>query len=296
MKRYLKVFVVFYFISGNMFSQDDKIGFGFRAGASISKLDGPSEMGPNGESLEEYTNARGFHIGAAINYKATDLFGLRGEFVFSQRGTLYDYDGPSYYVLGRGNARTTIITGTRKQTLNVSNAFLDIPVMAYYKFGSFEISGGLNTGILLASTAGGSTNFEGISPQGNTIPFEVGLNHNYKKDEPGGASETEFEVSIDGGFPYTVPETVMAYYEFETKEKNWYKTIDFGIVVGAAFYLNEGLYVSARYVHGLTDVDENTYDVSLQTITQDGSPNGSFVQRADDNKSRSWQFSIGFSF
>ena len=72
--------------------------------------------------------------------------------------------------------------------------------------------------------------------------------------------------------PYTVPETVMAYYEFETKEKNWYNTIDFGLVVfGAAFYLNEGLYLSARYIHGLGDVDQNTYDVSLQTLNPDGS-------------------------
>jgi hypothetical protein len=292
MKRYLIVCTALFFISGSMFSQSEKIGFGFRAGASISKLDGPSEMGPNGESLEEYTNARGFHIGAAVNYKATDLFGMRAEFVFSQRGTIYDYEGPSYYVLGRGNVLTTTIMGTRTQTLNVSNAYIDIPVMAYYKFGKFEVSGGLNTGILLASTAGGSTDFNGMSSFGTpVIPFEIGLNHNYKSDKAGEASSELITVNVDG-FPYTVPETVMAYYEFETKDKNQYKTIDFGLVACASFYLNEGLYLSARYIHGLSDVDVSTYDVSLQTLNQDGS----FVQRADENKSRSWQFSIGFSF
>ncbi|HQW01936.1 MAG TPA: hypothetical protein PLR30_05635, partial [Saprospiraceae bacterium] len=106
------------------------------------------------------------------------------------------------------------------------------------------------------------------------------------------ASSETFDVSIDGSFPYAVPETVMAYYEFETKEENQYKTIDFGLVVGAAFYINEGLYLSARYTHGLSDADVNNYDVSLQSLNTDGS----FKYRDDDNKSRSWQFSVGFSF
>ena len=227
--------------------------------------------------------ARGFHIGASVSYKFTDLVGMKAEFVYSQRGTEYTYDGPSYYVLGRGTIRSTTIYGNRQQTLDLSNVFLDIPVMAYYKIGKLELCGGVNAGILLASTAGGSTNFEGISSLGNPIaPFQVGLNHNYKKDEAGEASSETFDVSIDGSFPYTVPETVMAYYEFETKVENQYKTLDFGLVVGAAFYVNEGLYFSARYNHGLSDADVNTYDVSLQSLNTDGS----FKYHDDDNRSR----------
>ena len=293
MKRYLILLAAMWLVSGSVISQNDNRGFGFRAGASIAKLDGPSELGPNGEELEEYTMARGFHIGASVSYKFTDLVGMKAEFVYSQRGTEYTYDGPSYYVLGRGTIRSTTIYGDRQQTLDLSNVFLDIPVLAYYKIGKLELCGGVNTGILLASTAGGSTNFEGISSLGNPIaPFQVGLNHNYKKDKAGEASSETFDVSIDGSFPYAVPETVMAYYEFETKEENQYKTIDFGLVVGAAFYINEGLYLSARYTHGLSDADVNNYDVSLQSLNTDGS----FKYRDDDNKSRSWQFSVGFSF
>ncbi len=214
------------------------------------------------------------------------------EFVFSQRGTIYDYKGPSYYVLGRGNVLTTTIGGTRTQTLNVSNAYIDLPLMVYYKIGMFELSGGLNSALLIASTAGGSTDFEGKSALGTTVaPFEVGLNHNYKKDEAGGASEETISVNVDGR-NYAVPETVMAYYEFPVKDKNQYKTLDFGIVGCVSIFLNEGLFFSARYVHGLGDVDENLYDVSLQSLN----PDGSFIQRADKNTSRSWQFSVGFSF
>ncbi len=292
MKRYLIVWLACSVISGTAFSQNENIGFGFRAGASISKLDGPSELGPIGETLEEYTMAGGFHIGAAVIYKFTDLVGMKAELVYSQRGTKYEYNGPSYYVLGRGNLLNTTIFGNRIQTLDISNTFLDIPVLAYYKIGKFEICGGVNTGILLASTAGGSTNFTGTSSLGTPIaPFLVGLNHNYKKDEAGGASTKTIAVNIDGR-PYEVPETVMAYYEFTAKDKNQYKTIDFGLVVGAAFYINEGLYFSARYNHGLSDADVNTYDVSLQSLNL----NNSFQYRDDDNRNRSWQFSVGFSF
>lgn len=291
--KYLIAVVAFLVISGSAYAQNEKLGYGFRAGASISKFNGPSETGPDGESLESWSNAKGFHIGAAISYKFTDLFGARAEFVFSQRGTIYDYKGPSYYELGRYTVNHTTIGGTRNQTLNVSNAYIDIPLMVYYKIGMFELSGGLNSAFLIASTAGGSTDFEGKSSLGNPVtPFEVGLNHNYKKDKAKGASEETFEVTVDGSFPYTVPVTVNAYYEFPVKDKNLYKTLDFGIVGCASIFLNEGLFFSARYVHGLGDVDENLYDVSLKTLN----PDGSFVQRADKNTSRSWQFSVGFSF
>ena len=290
--KYLITIIAFLIIAGNTFAQNEKLGYGFRAGASISTFNGPSETGPNGESLESWSNAKGFHIGAAVSYKVTDLFGARMEFVFSQRGTIYDYKGPSYYVLGRGNVLTTTIGGTRTQTLNVSNAYIDLPLMVYYKIGMIELSGGLNSALLIASTAGGSTDFEGVSALGTTVaPFEVGLNHNYKKDKAGGASEETISVNVDGR-NYAVPETVMAYYEFPVKDKNQYKTLDFGLVGCVSIFLNEGLFFSARYVHGLGDVDENLYDVSLKSLN----PDGSFIQRADKNTSRSWQFSVGFSF
>ena len=116
-------------------------------------------MGPNGEELEEYTKARGFHIGAAVSYKFTDLVGMRAEFVFSQRGTIYNYDGPSYYVLGRGNVRTPPSMETESKPSDA----VQMP-FSTFRYGILQIRklrtmGGVNTGILLASTAGGSTEF-----------------------------------------------------------------------------------------------------------------------------------------
>jgi hypothetical protein len=292
MLKHLIVLTALLTIAVNTIAQSDFLGFGFRAGLSIAKLDGPSELGPNGTTLESFSMANGFHIGAAVNFKFTDLVGLRTEFVYSQRGTEYLYDGPSYFVLGRNTVEMTTIMGNRRQSINISNAYIDIPVLAYYKIGRIEIAGGLNSGLLVASTAGGNIDFNGMSALGTAVsPFRVNLNYNYKKDEAGEASSTTQNVTVDGRV-YTVPVDVGAYYEFNTKDKNLFKPLDFGLVAGASFFLNEGLFLSIRYMHGLGDMDRNDYDVSLQSLN----PNGTHIQRNDVNKSRSWQFSVGFSF
>lgn len=291
--KYLCVFAACCLMSVGMMAQSENIGFGFRAGASYSKFNGPSEIGPDGSDLESFSNTSGFHIGAAVNYKYSDLMGMRAEFVYSQRGSINDYNGPSYYVLGRYDVLNQTIRGTRNQTLKVTNAYIDIPILFYYRIGKLELSGGFNSSILLASTAGGSTDFNGVSSIGTPVdPFEVGLEHNYKSDEAMEASSDLQYVDVDG-FPYAVPTRTGAYYEFLEKDKDNFKTFDFGLVACAAFYINEGLYISARYIHGLTDVDRNEYDVSLQLAPN---ADGTGVPRADKNTIQAWQFSVGFSF
>ena len=281
------------FLAGNVKSQIESIGYGFRAGLSLAKSDGPSELGPNGESLEANKMATGFHIGLQLNYKFGDLMGLRTELLFSQRGTDYLYDGPSYYLLGRNTLTSVTIGGTRKQSINVSNAYIDVPLSVYYKLKGFELSGGVNLGLLISSAAGGSIDFAGISPiTGNPlVPFKINLNYNYKSDDGGEASTTTQDVSVDGR-SYAVPTFIGAYYEFPEKDKNMFKTLDIGLIGGLSYFLNEGLYLGVRYIHGLGDVDRNEYDISLRELN----PDGSFIQRNDENKSKSWQFSVGFSF
>ena len=274
-------------------SQNSQLGFGFRAGLSYSKYDGPSEMGPNGEALESWSNDKGFHIGGGVTYKFTDLVGARLELSFSQRGTKTTYEGPSYYILGRETFPYKL-NGTRTQNLNVNNAYIDFPLTAYYKIGKFEIFGGLNTGILLASTGGGTITFDNIQNGSPEDEFILSLNHNYKKDQAGGASVERTEISISGA-PFFEPTFLGAYYEFEERDKMQYQTIDMGLIGGASYYINEGLFISFRYIYGLGDVDRNDYDISLQTINGT-SPNFTHVQRADTNKSLSMQFSVGFSF
>lgn len=291
MSKYILVCAVL-MLTLHVSGQSDLFGFGFRAGLSYAKIDGPSELGMNGEKLEINKMTSGFHIGMTLNLKVTDIMGLRAELIYSQRGNDYTYEGPSYFVLGPGTLQSATIMGTRKQTINVANSYIDIPLTAYYKIGYFEIFGGLNTGVLIGSSAGGEIAFEGTSPNGNPMaPFEIGLDYNYKKDEAGAGSEATNDVNVDGRI-YKVPQFIGAYYEFPTKEKSLYETLDFGLTAGIAYFLNDGLFLSVRYLHGLGDMDSNFYDRSLQSLDS----NGNLIPRADVNKSKSWQFSVGFSF
>lgn len=292
MTQRILVFLLAILCTLSISAQDKKIGYGFRAGLSYSKFDGPSETGPDGKELESFTNDKGFHIGAAFSYKFTDLVGARAEFMYSQRGSNIKYDGPSYYEVGR-RLVPYVLKGTRQQQLNVNNTFIDIPVMLYYKFGKLEIFGGLNTGLLIGSTGAGSLRIEDVT-NGTLAPdpfLALTLDYNYKKDKAGEASleQTEFTVN---GLPFSEPSTLGAYYEFEERDKMQYKTLDFGLVGGASFFFNEGLFVSWRYVYGLGDVDRNEYDISLQTLNTDRT----HVKREDNNRSLSMQFSVGFSF
>src|SRR5688572_32111522 len=107
MTKYILLLAVSFFAI-TLDAQADRIGYGFRAGLSFSKIDGPSETGPNGEALETNKMASGFHIGMAMNVKITDEFGFRPELVYSQRGTDYTYTGPSYFKLGGGTQPITI--------------------------------------------------------------------------------------------------------------------------------------------------------------------------------------------
>ncbi|MGB4847521.1 MAG: porin family protein [Saprospiraceae bacterium] len=291
--KYILITSFLVFLAGNAISQNDMIGYGFRAGLSMGQYTGPSETGPNGETLETNKLASGFHIGMTINFKFGDLMGLRTELMFSQRGTDYLYKGPSYYVLGRNTLTPITIAGTRKQSTKVSNAYLDVPLVLYYRIKSFEISGGLNTGLLISSAAGGSLTFDGVSPiTGAALtPYTINLNYNYKKDKAGTASSTTQPININGR-DYFEPTIIGAYYDFTEKDKNLFKTLDFGLVAGLSYFLNQGLFLGVKYVHGLGDVDRNNYDISLQSLHTDGS----HIPRSDTNKSRSWQFSVGFAF
>jgi len=155
-----------------------------------------------------------------------------------------------------------------------------------------EIFGGLNTGLLIVSSGGGSVNYDGVYNGQDVDPFKLTLDYNYKKDKAGGASVDRIPISVSGSLPFLEPSTLGAYYEFAERDKMQYKTLDFGLVGGLSYFINDGLFVSWRYVYGLGDIDRNDYDISLQFLNSDRS----HVQRADKNRSLSMQFSVGFSF
>ena len=286
------IITVLLFLTTASFAQ--QLSYGFRAGLSYSRFNGPSEVNDDGESLESYDFASGFHIGFAVNYAVTDLFGFRGELLFSQRGTDYKYEGDSYYFMKRNEpGEEKLVFGKRKIDMGVSMANLEIPLAVYYKLGSFEFLAGINIGVLMTSTGGGSLDFsDGISQSGNPVDsFVITLQHNYSKDGARQAGPSNLPILVDGSIVVT-PSSTGAYYDYDVKNKNLYQTFDFGLTGGLAFYLNEGLFIGARLIYGITDLDRNEYDISYHKLDA----NDNYIQRADKNTNLTIQASIGFLF
>lgn len=266
--------------------------YGFRAGLSYSKFLGDLESDASGQVAEDYRFASGFHIGLAVNYEVTDLFGFRGELVFTQRGTEYTYDGDSYYFLARCTPDQRLISGHRVMDLNISTANIEIPLNTYFRVGRFEFSGGVNVAFLLAATGGGSLEFEGMSTTGGTVePFLITLSHNYIKDEAKATGPRNLPVRIDGLTTITAG-TTGAYYDFDEKDGNRFKVIDIGLMGGLSYFLNEGLYLGGRIIYGLADLDDDQYDISRAMLDD----NNDYISRSDKNTNLTIQASIGFLF
>ena len=266
--------------------------FGFRAGLNYNKLMGPSEVDAQGNNLESFEFTNGFHIGGSVQYAFTDLVGVRADLLFSQWGTEYKYNGDSYYFLARNTEEERLLVGQRTVDRNDSKASLEMPVFVYYKLGPLELSGGVVVGLIAASTGGGSLNFDGASVSGNTVdPVEVTLTYNYNKDAASGAGLRNIPIEVDGTTILYSSRTG-AYYDYDEKDKSWYKTLQFGLTAGLAFYLNEGLYIGGRMIYGLSDADRNEYDISYHKLN----PDGSYIQRADKNTTLAFQATLGFLF
>ena len=143
-----------------------------------------------GNALDEFKFTSGFHIGFSINYAVTDLFGFRGELLFSQRGTEYRYNGDSYYWLARNTVDKTLVVGRREVDMNVSQASLGVPIVAYYKVGWFEFSAGVYGSLSMANTGGGSlsmTEVKSVCDGDDVADLDITLQHNYNKDGAGQA-------------------------------------------------------------------------------------------------------------
>ena len=292
MSRILITLCILLFLFSNT-GYGQEISYGFRAGLNFSTFDGPLEEDSNGSVVEDYTSNTGFAVGAAVNMPFTDIFGARGEFMFSQRGGKYSFDGEGYQVFNRQTDTPVYATGTKKIALDISNAYLDFPISGYARVLPWlEISAGVNVGLLVSSTASGTLNFEGVSTGGSVIePISVTLEYNYYSDEIGEADLGNPIVFNADGQQVEIPRSIGAYYDFTGEDGSLFKFLDFDLQAALAFYLNRGLFVSGRIFYGLTDVTDTDYDVSKVSL------NGTdYIHRDDKDTNLTLQVSLGFSF
>ncbi|MBK8502577.1 MAG: outer membrane beta-barrel protein [Saprospiraceae bacterium] len=285
MNKLLKAFAFFILLmaaSTSPMLAQSQVSYGFKAGLNYNTFTGPLDEG------EAFDRTTGFHIGIIFKYMLTDIFGLKGEFVYSQRGGEYLYNGSSFFLIQK-DPNPILLSGTRDMTLNVSNNYLDFPLLAYGKFGRFELNAGINISLLGGSVGAGQLKFSGIQPPVNE--FSIDLDHRYFGDEAKGASNfgtQEIRVSNE---KVNIPSQIGGYYEYAKKDGNLYQFLEVGFLVGVSFYLNDGLFLGLRGNYGLVDVTRSSMDRSYTTFT-DGQP----TLRNDNDKQVSYQLSLGFSF
>lgn len=292
MNRLLLAFFALCF-SATVFAQE--MSYGFKAGLNFNTFQGDAETDDAGNELEEFTSNTGFHVGATFTYAATELMGVRGEFLFSQKGGRRTYEGPSYYFLYDLDENRQTITGNRRFDVNVNQAYLEIPVMGYIRPVQWlEFYAGGSIGFLVSSTGFGELTFsDGVAANGNKVQeFTHEMDVNYLGNDPGARSYGSPAKTVSfGGENVPIPQTAGAYFEFTEDRGNLYRIVDVGAIGGLSIFFNKGLYVSGRINYGLSDITKSEADVSLRQLD-----NGEFISRDDKDRNFSIQASIGFSF
>jgi len=259
---------------------------GFKAGLNFNTFDGPVE--DNGAGTEVLNRTTGFHIGATFAYGFTDLFGLKADLMYSQKGAEQKYEGRSFFYF-YGDQGEIAIGGQRSSELDYVNSYIDIPVMAYYRVGPIELAAGASVGIMINSVgSGGATYTETIYGQNEEITFNY--EGRFYTDGAQLASVLRTRDTPVGNTSVFLPEVIGAYYNHATDE-NLFRRFDFGLVADLNFYLNSGLYVGARYNIGLTDVTRVENDLAFQLGSS-----GERQFRDDKDTNQSIQASIGFRF
>lgn len=288
------VVAVFFTMPESLKAQE--LSYGFRVGLNTSIFLADEETDASGTSLESFSMNTGFHVGGGVKIEITELFGIRTEFLFTQKGTKRTFEGPSYLIFRDINNDRIFTTGNKTISVNIANAYIDFPILAYGKITDrFEVFGGGYFGFSVGSTASGELIYsDGKVPNNNNVidKLELALDYNYSRDEPGEtiAAAENIDVVV-GSENIQIPNTLTAYYDLDTKDGKPFKVMDAGLSAGAAFFLNGGLYVSVIGNYGLVDVSRTAMDFSnFETTSFD------FVTRDDKDTNLSIQFSIGFSF
>ncbi len=281
------------------FALPAQVKYGFKTGLNFARLDGPSEKDAAGADLESWKNVTGFHIGMTFGYRITDNFGVRGEALYSKRGGKYTFQTNTpdasfrYFPAASGAVLTK--SDQVQYLVNISNTYIDLPVVAFFRWRDFEIGAGAAVGFLVASSGDGSLKYAGRTadlnnPTGN---LEFNLKHNYLKNDPGGSLEGSETIAVKlNSQTVNIPKTIGAYYEYPVGTGKLFKTVDFAVIGDLKYYLSRSLYFGGRLQFGLADVTNNDADFSK---TKTGATNG-FQLQNDKDINYMIQAGVGFSF
>ena len=268
--------------------------YGFKTGLNFAHIEGPSELSAAGANLESWKSLTGFHIGLVLGYSINDYFGLRGELLYTKRGAKYTFEGESYRIF-RFEGGSIASTGNSRYLINVNNAYLDLPVLAYGRWKDFELSAGAYVGLMVQSIGDGSLTYTGgrtTSLQNAISDLEFNLDYNFRKDEPGGGESGQtVTVKVDAK-TVEMPKTLGAYYDYTEDKGKLFNSIDYGMVAGLSYYMSRSLFLGLRLQYGLADITNNSADLAKARTEA----NGNLIYRNDKDRNMVIQASVGFSF
>ena len=271
---------------------------GIRGGVNLSTVKGPSESGV----IEKYSYANGFHFGVEGLYSLNDYFSIGTEILYSQLGANYTYEGPSYYIFFT-DGNYLLKSDNVKYNLNISNSYINIPVNIFFRpIKSLELKLGGYMGFLINPTATGKLSF------GNK--FNQQLKYNYYSDKKpsyydyaGRLLHIKTYDEEDNEIIRTTRKTANAYYQFRPEDYEndaFYNVLDYGLNMGANYYINSGLYLGLSLQYGLADITNDKLDRSLKTLEDDGdlyfNNDDHYIFRKDKDTNYNLQLSIGFRF
>lgn len=260
--------------------------FGIRAGLNYASFLG--ETTP--EEGRGLTN--GFHFGINVGYELNDLFFLRGEILYTQQGSTYNYSGDGYFLFNTLSNSRFVIQDSTNLTLDISNAYVSFPLTAHVTaLEKWEFHAGAYVSLLVSPIAAGTWRF-GSRENVNHL-FEQGLNFNFRSDEPGESNIFADPILlIANGQDVTVPDLVGAYFLFQQDRGSLINGVDFGLTGGVSYFLNRGLYVGLKGWYGLSDITNNNVDYSLRQLN----PDGTFQFSNDFDRNLNIDVSLGFKF
>lgn len=288
MIKHLSIIGLVLCVSISSFAQS----FGIRAGLNYTKFSGPLEQGVN----ESFGIANGFHFGINYAYKFTEDISLKGEIVYTQIGSKYNYEGESFYKVPLGNA-FIYEKGNSIVDMKVSNAYITVPITLQWQASKkFEFNAGVYVSYLIGPRGTGTIRFTSTSHP-DSLFFKQSLIHNYNSDAAGGiATNTPGPaVFLEDGTIVTLARDAGAYYNYLSTEKegNLYKRYDFGLTGGLSYFINKGFYFGLRYNIGLVDITNNLVDYERKNYDE---VNNKFILSTDFDRNVGLEASFGFRF
>jgi hypothetical protein len=287
MKRILLILIITIAAFTDNYSQS----IGIRAGLNYSQFNGPTVAASN----EKYSFGSGFHFGINYNQLITDDSYLRFELLYIQNGTKYELNGDSYYYI-RTIDGNFYEKGNSEINLNISNAYLSLPVTYHYSLTKkIELHAGAYFNFLIGPRATGVLRFVSEANP-DDIRMKQSLDYNYGSDLAGGGSTpdvTRYPTIIVGDDNVVLPSYTGAYYQYQQKDGNRFSWFDAGVSVGGAYYFNRGFYGAARLDYGLTDLTRTKGDISITDVDVE---TNTAANKTTKDSHIGIQVSLGFKF